>query len=108
MRSTSMSRSGPRRSPRHGRFGRLATGSALLGALAAASVGMNTGTGSPASAATVAGSGLSWRVDLDPAKGQQSNVSRVGNVLTVRGSVRTRPAAEGGTSKLGTYPAPEI
>jgi hypothetical protein len=103
-----MSMSGPRRSRRDGRFGRLATGSALLGALAAASVGMNTGTGSPASAATVAGSGLSWRVELDPAKGQQSNVSRVGNALTLRGGVRMRAAADGGTSARGTYLAPEI
>ena len=100
--------SGPRRSRREGRFGRLATGSALLGALAAASIGVNTGTGSPASAATVAGSGLSWRVELDPAKGQQSNLSRVGNALTVRGGVRTRAAADGGTSARGTYLAPAI
>jgi hypothetical protein len=108
MTSRSTFLSEPRRSRRDRRSGRLAAGSALLGALAAVSIGVSTGTGSPASAATVAGPGPSWRVELDPAKGQQSNVSRVGSALTLRGGVRTRAAADGGTRARGTYLAPVI
>src|SRR4051794_633565 len=104
MTSTSRSRSGPLRSRRDRRLARLAAGSALLGALA----GVSTGTGSPASAVTSDGSGLSWRVQLDPAKGQQSNVSRVGSALTLRTSVRMQAAADGSTRARGTYLAPEI
>jgi hypothetical protein len=69
---------------------------------------MSTGIGSPASAAAVAGPELSWQVELDPAKDQQSNLSRVGNALTLGASVKTRAAADGGTRARGTYLAPKI
>src|SRR4051794_21497029 len=107
-RSTSTSISPQRGSRRDRRLAHLAAGSALLGALAAFSIGANNGTGSPASAATITGTGPSWRVELNPAEGRQSNVHLVGSTLTLRGNATTRAAAGGGTRARGTYLAPEI